>query len=449
MIRKFTLLILLFCPLILLAQNLTGVWRGHFVQKEFNAYSGNYTDDTYKYEIQINQKSDNSLDGVTYSYKKTEFYGKASMHGLLSKKTNNIIIKEIKLIEHHSSNATSTTCLMTCYFDYVKRGKLEMLTGTYTSINTDGSTVNNCGEGTVYLEKVEDSDFDRESFLKPQKKSNSTVKGNSPKKETKPNITGNKNTVKPAKPIDNQSKINKIKPGTDIAKVNPNHTNNNKPANNTSSKKISDTKSKIDSIVSAINSGKIKPGAETFVLKNKVDNEIDTFYKFKIDTTVYVYDSPNNKHALKHKNDSTSVVKDTLISKPKFISDSIVKIPKQLIERENPLINTIEVDEKEVRIDYYDNGEIDNDTISVYDNNKNLINGGRLSYIPITLNLVFSKEVPVHEIITVAENLGDIPPNTALMVITFGKKRFEVFITSDEKRNAKVVLEYKSKTKSK
>ena len=39
----------------LLAQNLNGVWRGHFVQKEFNAYSGNYTDDTYKYDIQINQ----------------------------------------------------------------------------------------------------------------------------------------------------------------------------------------------------------------------------------------------------------------------------------------------------------------------------------------------------------------------------------------------------------
>ena len=78
-----------------------------------------------------------------------------------------------------------------------------------------------------------------------------------------------------------------------------------------------------------------------------------------------------------------------------------------------------------------------------------MVNGGRLSYSPITLNLVFSNEVPVHEIITVAENLGDIPPNTALMVITFGKKRYEVFIASDEKRNAKVVLEYKPKAKAK
>ena len=56
MIRKFTLLILFFFPLILIAQELTGVWRGYFVQKDFNTYTGNFTDDTYKYEVQINQK---------------------------------------------------------------------------------------------------------------------------------------------------------------------------------------------------------------------------------------------------------------------------------------------------------------------------------------------------------------------------------------------------------
>ena len=464
MIRKFTLLILFFFPLFLIAQNLTGIWRGYFVQKDFNTYTGNFTDDTYKYEVQINQKADNSIDGVTYSYKKTEFYGKASLHGLYSKKTNNIIIKEIRLIEHHSSNATSTTCLMTCYLDYVKRGKLEMLTGTYTSINTDGSNNNNCGEGTVYLEKVEESDFDRESFLEPQKKNKNIAKTNPSKNKSKnePSV----NITKPTKPIDNQTKPNTKKAATDIVRSTPGHTNPTNPAKagansnsinttslkhktTTSAKKAEVSKHKADSTTNAINIAKIKPGAETFVLKNKIDNEIDTFYKYKIDTTVYVYDSPNNKHAQKHKSNSDSASKDsivTIIPKTKF--ENSLPIPKQLIERENPLINTIQVDEKEVRIDYYDNGEIDNDTISVYDNNKNVVNGGRLSYFPITLNLIFSNEVRVHEIITVAENLGDIPPNTALMVITYGKKRFEVFIASDEKKNAKVILEYKPKVKS-
>ena len=185
-----------------------------------------------------------------------------------------------------------------------------------------------------------------------------------------------------------------------------------------------------------------------FVLKNNIDNEMDTFYKYKIDTTVYVYDSPNNKHSLKNKQDSApSMMPDKSMEVKKLIlEDSVLK---PLVERETILANTIQVDEKEVRIDYYDNGEIDNDTISVFDNSKKVVTGGRLSYSPITLNLTFSKDVPVHQIITVAENLGDIPPNTALMVITFGKKRFEVNITSDEKTNAKVILEYNGKLKLK
>ena len=61
------------------------------------------------------------------------------------------------------------------------------------------------------------------------------------------------------------------------------------------------------------------------------------------------------------------------------------------------------------------------------------------------LNLKFDSANTFYELITVAENLGDIPPNTALMVINYGRKRQEVFLTSDEKRNAKVIIQYKDK----
>jgi hypothetical protein len=43
----------------------------------------------------------------------------------------------------------------------------------------------------------------------------------------------------------------------------------------------------------------------------------------------------------------------------------------------------------------------------------------------------------------VAENLGSIPPNTSLMVITTRNKRYEVFISSTEQKNAKVILDLK------
>ena len=42
----------------------------------------------------------------------------------------------------------------------------------------------------------------------------------------------------------------------------------------------------------------------------------------------------------------------------------------------------------------------------------------------------------------VADNLGSIPPNTALMIITTGGKRYQLFISSDKQKNAKVVVEY-------
>jgi hypothetical protein len=42
----------------------------------------------------------------------------------------------------------------------------------------------------------------------------------------------------------------------------------------------------------------------------------------------------------------------------------------------------------------------------------------------------------------VADNLGAIPPNTALMIITAGDKRYQLFISSDEQKNAKVVVRY-------
>ena len=42
----------------------------------------------------------------------------------------------------------------------------------------------------------------------------------------------------------------------------------------------------------------------------------------------------------------------------------------------------------------------------------------------------------------VAENLGDIPSNTSLMVVKAGDKRYEVRIVSTEQKNAVVVFKY-------
>lgn len=46
-----------------------------------------------------------------------------------------------------------------------------------------------------------------------------------------------------------------------------------------------------------------------------------------------------------------------------------------------------------------------------------------------------------NELLMFAENLGNIPPNTALMVITDGSKRYEVRLAADLKNNASVRFE--------
>jgi len=106
------------------------------------------------------------------------------------------------------------------------------------------------------------------------------------------------------------------------------------------------------------------------------------------------------------------------------------------------LVKTIVVDEENIQVDLFDNGTIDNDTISVFHNNKQIIKHGRLAFNPISFKIKCSPNENMHELVVVAENLGEIPPNSALMVITAGKKRYEVFLTSNESRNAKVVIEF-------
>lgn len=116
--------------------------------------------------------------------------------------------------------------------------------------------------------------------------------------------------------------------------------------------------------------------------------------------------------------------------------------PEVLRTRENALAQTITVNTEQVTIKLYDNGEIDDDTISVFVDKQLMLSHKRLSTSPIVLTLDFDASDTEHEVVMVAENLGRIPPNTSLMVITAGDKRYQVQITSTEQKNALVRFKY-------
>ena len=117
--------------------------------------------------------------------------------------------------------------------------------------------------------------------------------------------------------------------------------------------------------------------------------------------------------------------------------------PLVLRTRQNPLVKKIETEASEIKIDIYDNGEIDGDTVSIYHNNTLIRSHMRLSQNPISLTIEVDPSQPHHELIMVAENLGSIPPNTSVMSITTPSKFYRVFISSSEQKNAMVVFDLK------
>lgn len=118
------------------------------------------------------------------------------------------------------------------------------------------------------------------------------------------------------------------------------------------------------------------------------------------------------------------------------------KLPETLTKRKAELVKEIKVDTGNIRLDFYDNGQIDGDTISVYANNMPVVSRQRLTTKPVTINIRVDLRRPEQEIIMVGENLGSIPPNTALMIVTAGDKRYQLYLTSDEQKNAMVRFIY-------
>jgi hypothetical protein len=342
--------------------NLTGIWRGYFIQKDFNPLRGVFVEEKYNYEIQINLLKNNAVEGVTYSYRTTAFYGKAAMHGIFTKKTGSVIIKELKMLELKIADM-SDPCIMTCFLDYSKSDGKEILSGDFTSVNL--KTKKDCGDGTVYLEKVKESNFEKEPFLLKKKPNN-----NLPQKN---NSSANTTNTRPltAYPEINKTTKSKFKPGAEDALI----------TNNTKEKEVQEPKNA------------------------EVPKDINT-----------------NKNLI-----NTS------------------PLPKVLTERTNVLVKKLPVSEGEILIELYDNGEIDNDTISVYHNGEPILLNGRLSNIPLKISIKVDAEHPIHELIMVAENLGRIPPNSSLMTVTAGNKNYEVTLTSDLEKSAKIIFEYDGK----
>jgi hypothetical protein len=107
-------------------------------------------------------------------------------------------------------------------------------------------------------------------------------------------------------------------------------------------------------------------------------------------------------------------------------------------ERKTFLVNEIAVESDSIRITLYDNGDIDGDSVSVFYNKVPVLTNKELGIEGFNLYLHLDPSKTVNEISMFAENLGRIPPNTALMIIQDGINRHEIFMTSNYDLNGTV-----------
>ena len=114
-------------------------------------------------------------------------------------------------------------------------------------------------------------------------------------------------------------------------------------------------------------------------------------------------------------------------------------------QRENVVTNEIEVASDSISVDFYDNGEIDGDSISVFFNKQLLAFSQRLSSRSIHFSLKLDSTKDVQELSMYADNLGSIPPNTALMIVSDGKRQQEIRLASNLDKNATIRIRRKKK----
>lgn len=94
----------------------------------------------------------------------------------------------------------------------------------------------------------------------------------------------------------------------------------------------------------------------------------------------------------------------------------------------------------------YDNGEVDGDTVSVVMNGQLIFAKQGLTTKANSKTIYMDKGMPdTISMVMYAENLGSIPPNTGLMIIMDGEKRYEVRFSADLQTNAAVILRRKPK----
>jgi hypothetical protein len=111
---------------------------------------------------------------------------------------------------------------------------------------------------------------------------------------------------------------------------------------------------------------------------------------------------------------------------------------EKFTSRKKILEQVIQIKGDSIELRFYDNGEIDGDSIAFFMNSKLIFKHVMISDQPYIVKFAAKDLEEDNEAVMVAENLGSIPPNTSLMIAISGDKRYEAHLFADENSSAMI-----------
>lgn len=138
-----------------------------------------------------------------------------------------------------------------------------------------------------------------------------------------------------------------------------------------------------------------------------------------------------------------AVKKEEVTEQPKITNNVIESskaptIEEKFLTRKKVFNREIQVEGDSIELRFYDNAEIDGDSISLFLNDKLIFEHIRLTEKAYIVKLAVSDLQANNELIMVAENLGSIPPNTSYMLAIVGDKRYDAYLASTENSSAMI-----------
>lgn len=104
-----------------------------------------------------------------------------------------------------------------------------------------------------------------------------------------------------------------------------------------------------------------------------------------------------------------------------------------------------EVDADTITLHIIDNNQIDNDTVTIFYDKQLIVKQHRLSHQSFEFDIVIQGDEQ-HLLVIYANNVGDVPPNTAAVFFIEDGVRREVAIRSDTSKNAGIIFKRKHPT---